>query len=92
MEDVIPLPNTQSSFRHRGGLSTPVKIPDTCVTQVPITNLAISPRNSRSSFTVPDMGKSLRSLHGFKDLFVSRKRIAIGQVLGEGTELHHLNV
>ena len=52
--------------------------------QIVVTNLADSPRNSRSSFTVPDIGRSLKNLQSFKDLFVSRKRIAIEPVIREG--------
>ena len=55
--------------------------------QLPITNLTTSPRNSRSSFIGPsELTKSARygSLHTFKDLFVDRKRISVGQVLKEG--------
>lgn len=53
--------------------------------QIVVTNLADSPRNSRSSFTVPtDIGRSLKNLQPYKDLFVSRKRIAIGPAIKEG--------
>ena len=53
--------------------------------QIVVTNLTDSPRNSRTSFNVPaDIGRSLKNLQTFKDLFVSRKRIAIGPVIREG--------
>ena len=65
----------------------------THMTQIPITNLQTSPRNSRSSFTNPasDFNKSIRSLQSFKDLFVDRKRISMGHIIQEGeTYLHEM--
>ena len=57
--------------------------------QLAITNLPGSPRHSRSSFTMPnEIQKSLRSLHSFKDIFVSRKRIAFGPVITEGANVY----
>ena len=84
------MPESHASYnsQHRQNLGTPVKIPERKpkgLTQIAITNLTNSPRNSRNSFTgSSDIGRDLRNLQTFKDLFVSRKRIAIGQVLCEG--------
>lgn len=80
LEDVI---NLRSSG---GGVAAP-DTPTAGMGQLPITNLTTSPRNSRSSFIGPsELTKSARygSLHTFKDLFVDRKRISVGQVLKEG--------
>ena len=56
----------------------------TSLTHVPITTLTNSPRNSRSFSMPTELTKSMRSLQSFKELFVHRKRISIGQVLKEG--------
>ena len=85
------MPNPQ--YQHTNGkqfeldnntLSTRIGTPPQ-LTHLPITNLSSSPRNSQSSFTMPnDLTRSIRSLQSFKDLFVQRKRISIGIVLREG--------
>ena len=56
------------------------------MTQLHITNLQNSPRNSRSSFTMPpnDLTRSIKSLQSFKELFVDRKRISMGHIIMEG--------
>ena len=58
------------------------------MTQMHITNLQNSPRNSRSSFTMPpnDLTKSIKSLQSFKELFVDRKRISMGHIIMEGEQ------
>lgn len=64
-----------------------IKIPDPQPGEMTHVPIPVNPNmnTSQSSFTITsDMAKGLRSLNTFKDLFVSRKRINIGQVLSEG--------
>lgn len=83
IEDIIPSTSSSHPSSTYPLVALTTHTP-TSLTQVPITTLTNSPRNSRSFSMPTELTRSVRSLHSFKELFVHRKRIAIGQVLKEG--------